>query len=635
MHYWPCYSQISPAHRAGYLDWLAGARKDPEAHIGYVFLFFYGLERRLLADTKDSAGPTAEDSSIISEVQRLLDIYGGHSSFDSYAGEFLWAVGLDRAPQELQATPPSGRPSTMAEFMRLRCGLAMLARDGLPVTPEWAYPWLLSDPDTQLRTPARRCEALFRELFSVRYFQRFKDGLSLSSKGKKLEFEYRPASASFDRSVRISSVDLFDVASLRGPVRMLRDLAEACTDELEPYSRSLGRKDQDELALTAMALLPKELLSRSQDQSLTELCAHVERHLGGPDIAPMTADGLIARWQPGGEGKLTKAASVSIAQLLSKRGLGMEPDVRFGGPVLSWDSVVQVFRLPDAAPEAPTEHYTAAQLLVHLAASVSAADGTITEAEESHLEAHLERVLKLDQAERLRLRAHLKWLLETKPGLTGLKKRIARLAPEQRDAIVGFLVGVAGADGFLAPGEITTLAKIYNLLELDPGRLYSDLHAFAAEESQIETGPVTVLPPESGASGYPIPSKPEPSVAMASGVTLNKEKVEARLAQTAAVSVLLGNVFSEEPSAPTPSLPTQGETLAGLDPTHSALLRALAREPSLPRSRLEALAQEMSLMPDGALDRINEAAFELAGEALCEGDDPVHINPEVLKEMTT
>jgi hypothetical protein len=54
MGYWPLYSGIDPASRAAYLHWLTGGRKAPEAYIGYVFLFFYGIERRVLVDAQAS-----------------------------------------------------------------------------------------------------------------------------------------------------------------------------------------------------------------------------------------------------------------------------------------------------------------------------------------------------------------------------------------------------------------------------------------------------------------------------------------------------------------------------------------------------------------------------------------------------
>lgn len=50
MSYWPRYAEITAAARAAYLRWLAGGRKELGTCIGYVFLYFYGLERRLLVD---------------------------------------------------------------------------------------------------------------------------------------------------------------------------------------------------------------------------------------------------------------------------------------------------------------------------------------------------------------------------------------------------------------------------------------------------------------------------------------------------------------------------------------------------------------------------------------------------------
>ncbi|MGE3796171.1 MAG: TerB N-terminal domain-containing protein, partial [Dehalococcoidia bacterium] len=49
MGYWPSYSEISAPARTAYLDWLASGRPGG-AYIGYVFLFFYGIERRVLVD---------------------------------------------------------------------------------------------------------------------------------------------------------------------------------------------------------------------------------------------------------------------------------------------------------------------------------------------------------------------------------------------------------------------------------------------------------------------------------------------------------------------------------------------------------------------------------------------------------
>src|SRR5690606_27543030 len=47
--YWPDYGDLSPAQRGQFLQWLAHGRGETQ-ELGYVFLFFYGLERYVYRD---------------------------------------------------------------------------------------------------------------------------------------------------------------------------------------------------------------------------------------------------------------------------------------------------------------------------------------------------------------------------------------------------------------------------------------------------------------------------------------------------------------------------------------------------------------------------------------------------------
>ena len=55
--YWPNYSELRPEARRSYLDWLSSGRSDPSTPIGYVFIYFYGLERRLVKDRSEADAP--------------------------------------------------------------------------------------------------------------------------------------------------------------------------------------------------------------------------------------------------------------------------------------------------------------------------------------------------------------------------------------------------------------------------------------------------------------------------------------------------------------------------------------------------------------------------------------------------
>lgn len=65
----------------------------------------------------------------------------------------------------------------------------------------------------------------------------------------------------------------------------------------------------------------------------------------------------------------------------------------------------------------------------------------------------------------------------------------------------------------------------------------------------------------------------------------------------------------------------------GLDAAHTALARRLGSQESWTRADAEDVAAGVGLpLLDGALDRINEAALDVCGEPLVEGDDPLETN---------
>ncbi len=51
------------------------------------------------------------------------------------------------------------------------------------------------------------------------------------------------------------------------------------------------------------------------------------------------------------------------------------------------------------------------------------------------------------------------------------------------------------------------------------------------------------------------------------------------------------------------------------------------------RADFAARCAEHAVLPDGALDTLNEAAYDAVGDPLAEGDDPIDINHRVAQEM--
>lgn len=631
MDYWPSYSDIPPVSRAAYLEWLAGGRRDPHAYIGYVFLFFYGLERRVLADCAAPGPARSELPAIRAEVERLLALYGGNHSFRGYAQGFLDV--LDVYSGEWPAVPPARTAERWSAPLALRRGLGRFAADGAPVPADWALAWAWFHPEISPRTPARRCAEEYERLFVVRYRERYGDGIRVRPNTSAVRLEYNPASA----GLPFAKLDLRlpDVFELAGPAKKLAALADECTGALDAYSRWLGRNPDERGTLPAAALLPHELID-ARTGPVAGLFAWADTQLGGRESVVARADELIGHWPVDARtttGKLAKNDAVALAQLLARGGFGIEPDPRMGH-ALPVEGPLVLFRGGGPPTAVASAAYAAGSALLHLAVAVSQADGDVAEAERRQLLAHIETGLDLSDAERVRLRAHLRWLLETGAKLTAVKRRLAVLSADQRARIGEFLVAVAAADGTIAAAEVTILNRIFGLLGLDPDGVHTALH-IAAVPAPPATGPVTVRPAAPDRTGFAIPRPGPAEPAPRPGVRLDPALIAQKIAETAEVGSLLGAIFTEDDvPAPPPAIAEPDVTpVAGLDAAHSGLLRAVAEKDAWTRAEFEELAARWDVLPDGAIDALNDAAYETAGEPVIDGEDPFKINQDVLGEM--
>lgn len=619
MTYWPSYSSISSASRTAYLQWLAGGRKDPNAYIGYVFIFFYGLERRAYEFLQNRGSNAEEVLAIGREVARLLELYGDTSgSFAGYGESFLeMLASIEPRARDLRRNaihPGYGVPHG------LKIALGECARDSRPLPAGLALDWVRSS--YYLNTPATRCASEFELLFHIRYAKQFGDGLVIKPNKTFLDLTYRPASSALD-AVVITDQKIPDVSQLTRPLGKLIELAQECSSALDSFSRFLGRNPDARQTLSAFALLPEELVEGTPSADAHSLASLVRSRLDGDGRAHLSAGELLQYVALAKPDKVSKNEAMLLAQALEKLGYGIEPDVRLGGPVYDIDGHVVVFRrLPDCPSDASDEYATAA-LCMRLGAVVSAADDEVSELERELLREHIEETLQLSPGERQRLRAHLAWLLEASLGTSGLKKQLAALSNAARRHIADLLVIIAAADGRVDPKEMRILEKLFGLLGLPVADLYRAVHTAHSDDE-----PLMVDVPPAKTKGYAIPPKPAPS----SGIDM--DRVRLKIAETRQVSTLLSSIFVEEqaPVSVAPAIAVAG-TIGTLDVAHSELLRRLAERERWPRSEVERLAEELSLLTDGALETLNDYAYATAADALWEDDDPVAINPNVAREL--
>lgn len=72
----------------------------------------------------------------------------------------------------------------------------------------------------------------------------------------------------------------------------------------------------------------------------------------------------------------------------------------------------------------------------------------------------------------------------------------------------------------------------------------------------------------------------------------------------------------------------------GLDAAHAELLAAVLSKGSLGRDQFDDKARTLRILPDGAIERINDWGFDQFEESIIEGDDELSIAPHILVELS-
>lgn len=131
--------------------------------------------------------------------------------------------------------------------------------------------------------------------------------------------------------------------------------------------------------------------------------------------------------------------------------------------------------------------------------------------------------------------------------------------------------------------------------------------------------------------------------AASTGFQLYAARIAALQQDTEKVNALLSNIFTEEPVEPVLASVAAAEPeepaevpfgLVGLDSAHISFVNQLISRAEWTREKLLDLASDLDLMLDGALERVNEASFDVHDGPLTEGENPVTINRDILEKVT-
>lgn len=619
MPYWPGYSSIPAACRATYLDWLADGARDSTVNPGYMFLYFYGLERRFLVDNPSEG----EKREILAEVQRLRELFAANHSVQRYLGDFIDLASLVLNADDLKK--PVFKSWTWELPLSLKITLGGMIANDIPLSAEWLLSWFLCHSEKRLRTPAHRCEDEFRALFIFKFDQRYPKGLKVAKSKKQLKCSYRAASGEFSKDLPISANGrpVLDISGLTKPLTLAQAIADEAMEELDKLSRFLGRNPERKGSFEAHALLPTCLWEQFPSEQRQDLINWVKAVIEAGGLAPVGE--VFGRLGNEATSKISKRQLTDVADALGSLGFGLAPDPRYGLRMPKEGEPVVLFESGEPGDaENASDTYRATLIELALGAFIAQADGHVSESEQRLLANRVAQVTDVSDFERRLLRGNLDWLLAVPADMATLRSRLKDVDSDQQTVLRAAMIAIAHADGIIQTEEVAGIEKIYRILGLDPSTVYSDLHA-----GEVSDAPVRVKAAEPGAPGEAIPEEPSTSQSR-----LDPSRIAAIRSDTARVSSVLGQIFQSEPDVePEPS--TSVSPIAGLDAKCAALVRDLIAKDYWSEDDFADLAKLHGLMPLGALEAINEWSFVTYDEALLDEHDGYDVTDDIVQALKT
>ena len=616
VNHWPNYCEISSQARAAYLDWLASSRNDRRIGIGYVFMYFYGLERRFFLDHPDDE----EKEQLINEVYRLISMYGGNYSVQQYLGAFLDVAQILTDPDNTNRFRFEQHAYELP--FGLRYAMGKMIKERTRLNAYWVFQWYVSHPETRLDDIAKREFREFRVLFTELFNERYPNGIQVKVPKGYLQLKYRVASTAFDIGLTELIGDIPDVSGMLRPLTIAREIAEKAVKALQRYSQFLTRYPDKRNSIESYTYLPRilwKILPRTELENLRHWANNIIKTGGFVPVVQVIE--RVEGFRPYG---LTSEILIKVTDTLARLSIGMAPDPRFALRSPKIDEPVVLFQLSAGTTlvNKVSDLYLQTLITIAIGSFVANSEEKASDSERDWLQSEIQKA-DLSGVEKDRLYANLKWLLTVEPDLRLLSRKMSEVPKNTHQGLAHIALSVATVDGAIGPGKIKAVEKLYKAMKLPVENIFSDLHQLTA---RVE--PVLVRTASEEVSDSMIPSPPD----LEDGIFLNRRRIATIEAETLYTSSILREIFYDD------SIESEffdepnedADELEGLDPKHGAFVRELLKRPHWIDSDFAQLVQQFQLMQDGAMETVNEWSYRHFDDALIEEYDGFVINQDVV-----
>lgn len=678
LSYWPSYNKISPKCRGAYLDWLASDRNHVETPLGYVFIYFSGLEYRVINENEKISN--SEYIAIYKEVIRLYTIYGSNYSFGKYSCGFVNYLRALREPlinaydkqYPIENTKIRNQLSPSIEVR-----VARKIANNEPITPGLAWLWLRRSGGYSLKTPYERLTNEFKTLFCLTYEKEHPAGIETRNNGSSLHMVYDPSNFAVAR-VMYPFNDLPNPSTFVIQMRKLTGIAERTNKQLEAVSRYLGKAGTSKDDLEAIIMMPKAIVDQmaSEEKSLISDIQAWAQSVSDSNNGLTTTDTLWETLkqpldaQADATAKNNKAfqkESRSLVLLLDVLGFGVAPDKRYHKEDMSKFEPLVVFKGAHSGEFTYSEAFDDAKSVISLAATIAKSNHGKNEDTTNQvmdidktaksIMASIEKNIEIEDSQKPSLHAYALWRLSNKDDsikLTPKKDHFKVIGNEA--ATADLIITTAFSDNIFNKHRIGKAEKVYAYLGGNKTTLPSLIHRLQTTGSAnngerngsgLDFDKLRQYESETRSSANILNTvfaadddahKINPALNTESNALTDDINVPAEdysiLANNEVIPTtdLDKEVVLETDTASTDDNDTL--IIDGLDVAHSSLYSQLVEKEVWRTSDVEAMCQSLDLMLSGAIEVINDWSYDNIDAAVVEeDDDDIVIDHDSVEEL--
>ena len=610
------FENFSSKSRGAYINWLATDRADLNTPQQYLYLYFFGLERRIIIDSFKNEVSDDEFKSIFNELNRIYHTFSQHVSMAyrlSSLIDLMLAVRFDLLKDHKNKLTFTNR------ILHLKLRLSICCHEKKPIPPELALNWMTSSPHYTHRITSVRCKEIFSRLFIETYKIKYKSGLKLNKNKKKIQYSTMNPSLNNVNN----TIDLCDPFELKLPVKKLIAIADECNDELAAYSRYINKNEASKNDLEAILLLPELALDEKQLAIITQFKNWLIGQKNKNNSFILVSDFLLQINKETPK-KLTKKEMDSLQHLTQKSGYGFAPDPRYhpAKPMLNG----HIFLFEDAIPETytPSSQCKTLDIILHVGVLLAQLHSVSHQRTLDALQQFIDQEMELSVFDKKSLNAYLKWRQHSPITMTGLKQSISKQNKTEKEKIRQTVIHIAFTVPQMSPEKIKLLEKIYRLLNLDTSQLLTDIHHSSSPRKS--------------------PLIPKTSAGKNAAFSFDEATLALHEIETKNVQNMLGAIFNEDETKENNQEKQQiinpiaysDETgnIPGLDASHATLYHALIAKEKWLRNEVIALCQKSGLMIDGALEIINDWSFDhVDAPVLNDEGDAIYVSQDIVEEL--